>query len=259
MNKQMMKQGLRQSIIAARQNMAAAERAECSREITLKLLNLPSYRDSQTVLGYMSFGAEFETGVWVQQVLRDGKQVLLPRVNSNTKQLELFQVVDLQQDVAPGKWDIPEPLPQRCRRVDDSERIDFILLPGVAFARDGSRLGYGGGFYDKLLERICLDAHRVLPHPSGDVAASAALHTRPTPGGCNPSPMGDLLAGSCPLRSGSAVEEGTKAMQPVLVAAAFSMQLVVDVPQEATDRKVEWLITEHEVINCRSGQKWLDK
>lgn len=223
MNKQMMKQGLRQSIIAARQIMAAAERAECSREITLKLLNLPSYKSAETVLGYMSFGAEFETGAWVQQSLRDGKQVLLPRVNSATRQLELFQVVDLQQDVAPGKWDIAEPLPQRCRRVEDSERIDFILLPGVAFARDGSRLGYGGGFYDKLLERICLDTHRLLPHPS-------------------PPPVG----------------EGTKARQPVLVAAAFSMQLVAEVPQETTDRKIEWIVTENEVIDCGSGRTWQD-
>jgi len=210
MSVQTMKQGLRQSIIAARQNVAAAERAECSREITLKLMNLPSYRNAETVLGYMSIGAEFETLAWVQQALQDGKQVLLPRVNSSSKQLELFQVADLQQDVAPGKWDIAEPLPARCRRVEDSEQIDFILLPGVAFARDGSRLGYGGGFYDKLLERI---SHDVLPRASRNQA-------------------------------------GAGAKAPVFVAAAFAMQLVNDIPQEATDRKVEWLLTENEVIDC---------
>ena len=98
-------------------------------------------------------------------------------------------------------WDIPEPLPQRCRRVAELEQIDFILLPGVAFARDGSRLGYGGGFYDKLLARISAPASR---------------------------PLG----------------------QPVLAAAAFSMQLLKEIPQEATDRKVEWLLTENEVIHC---------
>lgn len=199
MTTQTMKQGLRQSIIAARQKMAADERAEYSRGITLRILNLPSYKESGTVLGYMSFGAEFSSAAWVQQALRDGKQVLLPRVNSTTKQLELFQVVNLQQDVAPGKWDIPEPLSARCRKVDDLERVDFILLPGVAFGRDGSRLGYGGGFYDKLLARIAPD--------SGN-------------------------------------------RQPALVAATFSMQLVKEVPQEATDRKVAWLITEDEVIDC---------
>ena len=199
MNTQAMKQALRQSIIAARQKLAVVEHDAFSLAIVKSIMQLDAYQRAKTVLAYMSFGAEFATAAWVQHALQDGKQVFLPRVNSSSRQLELFQVVDLQLDVAPGKWDIPEPLLQRCRRVEDSEQIDFILLPGVAFARDGSRLGYGGGFYDKLLERID--------------PASGHHH-------------------------------------PLLAAAAFSLQLVAEIPQEATDRKVDWLITENEVIDC---------
>jgi 5-formyltetrahydrofolate cyclo-ligase len=215
MNMQAMKQALRQSIIAARQKLAVADHDAFSRAIIKSIMQLDAYQRAKTVLAYMSFGAEFATGAWVRQALQDGKQVLLPRVNSSSRQLELFQVADLRQDVAPGKWDIPEPIPERCRRVDELERIDFILLPGVAFARDGSRLGYGGGFYDKLLERICPD---VLPPPEGE-GASAANRAQQT-------------------------------VRPVLVAAAFAMQLVKEIPQEATDRRVDWLITENEVIAC---------
>ena len=199
MSTQTMKQSLRQSIIAARQKMDSAERAEYSRAITARLVDLKAYQRAQVVLGYMSFGAEFATMAWVRRALQDGKQVLLPKVNKSSRQLELYRVRDLQQDVAPGLWDIPEPLPQRCDKVDALGLIDFILLPGVAFARDGSRLGYGGGFYDKLLARM--------PH------------------------------------------------QPALVAAAFAMQLAPAIPQEATDRKVEWLLTEHEVIDCAAERK----
>jgi len=209
MSKQAMKQALRQSIIAARQKLAVADHDAFSRAIIKSIMQLDAYRQAKTVLAYMSFGAEFATGAWVRQALQDGKQVLLPRVNSSSRQLELFQVADLQQDVAPGKWDIPEPLPEHCRSVDDLERIDFILLPGVAFARDGSRLGYGGGFYDKLLARMTPDGRNALPQ------------------------------------------------RPALVAAAFSMQLVTEIPQEATDRKVEWLITENEVIHCGAEKKRL--
>jgi 5-formyltetrahydrofolate cyclo-ligase len=209
MSKQAMKQALRQSIIAARQKLAVADHDAFSRAIIKSIMQLDAYREAKTVLAYMSFGAEFATGAWVRQALQDGKQVLLPRVNSSSRQLELFQVADLQQDVAPGKWDIPEPLPEHCRSVDDLERIDFILLPGVAFARDGSRLGYGGGFYDKLLARMTPDGRNALPQ------------------------------------------------RPALVAAAFSMQLVTEIPQEATDRKVEWLITENEVIHCGAEKKRL--
>lgn len=198
---QTMKQGLRQSIIAARQKLAPAERAVLSREIGLRLAALPAYKKARTVLGYMSFGAEFASADWLASALREGKQVLLPRVNKHSKQLDLYVVSDLQRDVAPGAWDIPEPLPERCQRVDALETVDFILLPGVAFGRDGARLGYGGGFYDKLLERI--------EHAN-----------------CN------------------------KKAGPVLVAAAFAMQLTEGIPMEATDRRVDWLLTEQEIINC---------
>ncbi|MGV8934865.1 MAG: 5-formyltetrahydrofolate cyclo-ligase [Gallionellaceae bacterium] len=201
MSTQTMKRGLRQSIIAARQKMAAADRFRLSSEITQHILDLAEYKQAEIVLGYMSFGAEFVTTAWVQQVLHDGKQLLLPKVNSSTKQLDLYRITSLQQDLAAGVWEIPEPLAEHCERVEMLTDIDFVLLPGVAFGRDGSRLGYGGGYYDKLLERI-------------------------------------------------ACADGSSAGKPALVAAAFSMQLVGEIPQEPTDRKVEWLLTENEVIDC---------
>jgi 5-formyltetrahydrofolate cyclo-ligase len=194
-----MKQALRQSIIAARQKLTEALRSEFSAMITRRILALPTYQQAQTVVGYMSFGAEFSTTAWLQQALRDGKRVLLPRVNSATRQLELYQVHNLQQDLAPGIWNIPEPVPAHCKLVDTLDNLDFILLPGVAFARDGSRLGYGGGFYDKLLARI-------------------------------------------------QQAEG----RPALIAPAYSMQIIAEIPQERTDIKVEWLLTENEVIKCNA-------
>jgi 5-formyltetrahydrofolate cyclo-ligase len=201
MKAQAMKQTLRQSIIAARLKLAASEHIEFSRTISKYIMLLDVYKRAKVVLGYMSFGAEFSTTPWIQQAMQDGKQVLLPKVNTSSKQLDIYQVKDLQQDLQADAWDIPEPLPERCAKVEALADIDFILLPGVAFARDGSRLGYGGGFYDKLLERI-------------------------------------------------ACADGSSAGKPALVAAAFSMQLVGEIPQEPTDRKVEWLLTENEVIDC---------
>ena len=92
-----------------------------------------------------------------------------------------------------------------CLRDYDSAAL---LLTLVAFARDGSRLGYGGGFYDKLLARI-------------DPENSQA---------------------------------GIKSGKPVLVAAAFTVQLLQEIPQEPTDRKIDWLLTEQEVIHCSAGE-----
>ncbi len=196
MSTQTMKRVIRQRIIADREQLSVTLRAQFSSGISQRILQMPVYQAARTVLGYMSFGAEFVSDSLMQQVLADGKQLLLPKVNLARNELDLYRVTDLQHDLALGLWDIREPLAERCVRVDTLQEVDFVLLPGVAFGRDGARLGYGGGFYDKLLARF---THR-----------------------------------------------------PALVAAAYTIQIVAGIPQEDTDRKVEWLVTENETIDCNS-------
>ena len=198
---QVMKQAIRQRIIAGRERLTAAERAGLSHAISERIANLNAYRTANTVLAYMSFGAELSTEKWVEQALSDGKCVLLPKVNRATKELDVYRVTNLQHDLAPGQWNIREPLVERCTKINSLKEVDFILLPGIAFGRDGARLGYGGGFYDKLLAR-----------------------------------MKDVNQGC----------------YPALVAGAFAIQLVEGLPQEATDHKVEWVVTENETIQCVS-------
>ena len=199
MNIQARKQVLRQSIIAAREKLGNPENLRLSRAIIGGICGLPSYKQATVVLGYLNFGAELAAELWVHQALADGKQVLLPRVNRAGGNLDIYKVHDLQHDVAPGAWGIREPVAERCTRVDALGTVDFILLPGVGFTRTGDRLGYGGGFYDKLLAR--------LPH------------------------------------------------RPALVAGAFALQIVREIPLESTDHRVEWLVTENETIHCNRGRE----
>jgi 5-formyltetrahydrofolate cyclo-ligase len=103
------------------------------------------------VLAYLNFGTEFASELLAKHVLEEGKALYLPKVNSINKELELYRVTDLSRQVAPGLWDIPEPVPSRCAQLENFAEVDFVLLPGVAFTEFGARLGYGGGFYDKLL------------------------------------------------------------------------------------------------------------
>ena len=77
------KQALRQSIIAARSKIAEAEQQRASAAITQRITQLAGYRAAQKVLGYLNFGAEYAAELLVQQALRDGKQVWLPKVNRN--------------------------------------------------------------------------------------------------------------------------------------------------------------------------------
>lgn len=189
-----MKQTIRKNILALREQLAPDARAAYSAAINERLLRLPEYQQANTVLGYMNFGAEFASGLWAAQVLAEGKRLILPRVNHHTNRLDLYRVDDLENQLAVGLWGIREPIAERCERLGGLNEVEFVLLPGVAFARDGARLGYGKGFYDKLLAQM---THR-----------------------------------------------------PALVAAAFAVQIIEQIPQEATDIKVEWIVTEQETIIC---------
>lgn len=167
MDVQIRKQALRQSIIAAREKLTGPERLQSSRAIIAGICALTAYRQADIVMGYLNFGAELEAELWVHQALADGKQVLLPRVNRASKQLDLYKVGDVLKNVAPGAWGIREPRMECCEKFEALAELDFMLLPGVAFTRAGARLGYGGGYYDKLLAR--------LPHQPALAAGAFAL------------------------------------------------------------------------------------
>ncbi len=146
------KAALRRQILAARDALPATKRCELSAAITSQMLALDAYRNAACVLAYMSFGSEFDTTALVADALASGKRLCLPRVNRDTRRLELREVTNAESDLQSGTWGIREP------RVDrppaDLARIDFILLPGVAFTPRCDRLGYGGGFYDRLIPRF---------------------------------------------------------------------------------------------------------
>jgi 5-formyltetrahydrofolate cyclo-ligase len=129
-----------------------AERVEFSRRTTDQLLRLPAFASAGAVLAYLSFGSEFHTDAFAAAVLAQDKRLVLPRVNSAHRRLELFAVADLALDVAPGVWGIREPRLDRCATATAGQ-IGLILAPGVAFSPRCERLGYGGGFYDRLLSQ----------------------------------------------------------------------------------------------------------
>jgi 5,10-methenyltetrahydrofolate synthetase len=144
------KAALRRAVLATRDALSADVRAALDRRITQRLLALAPLARARARLAYLSFGSEFDTQGVLAHLLERRARVALPRVNRQSRRLELFFVNDLGSDTAPGVWGIREPDPARCVAAD-LHAIELVLAPGVAFTARGERLGYGGGFYDKLL------------------------------------------------------------------------------------------------------------
>jgi 5-formyltetrahydrofolate cyclo-ligase len=141
-----LKKKIRKEVLAERDRIPPAERIAKSRDIETRLFALPEFRAAGVVLFFASFRSEVETGPMIRRALSSGKRVILPRVNGD--RLDLFEIHNFDQDTAPGAWGIPEPKPLKPAAIDT---VDLVVIPGAAFDEQGNRIGYGAGFYDKLL------------------------------------------------------------------------------------------------------------
>ncbi len=139
----------RQAMMAARDALPAAARLAASAAITARIAALPSYIAARTVLLTLPFRSEWDTLPLVEQALAAGKTVAAPRVNRATRMLDLHSLSDSARALLPGAYGIPEPEATADRVPPES--VEWVLVPGVAFDRTGRRLGYGGGYYDRLL------------------------------------------------------------------------------------------------------------
>jgi len=151
---------LRERVRAARDATDPERRREWSARICQHLLLACDVLGPATVLSYAGFGSEIDTLPFNRALLQRGLSLTLPRVEHPAGGLVLYRVRDLATDLVPGVWGIPEPDPHRCDVLSPFE-IDWMLLPGLAFDRRGGRLGYGGGYYDRLLPQLPARSKRI--------------------------------------------------------------------------------------------------
>ncbi len=102
---------------------------------------------------FISFGSEVDTRIMVEETMRRGKVVLAPKALPKTRELIPSEIIDWDEDLAPGAYNIPEPREDRLKPYAP-ETIDLLLVPGVAFDQKGNRLGYGGGYYDRFFSLL---------------------------------------------------------------------------------------------------------
>ncbi|NPA49330.1 MAG: 5-formyltetrahydrofolate cyclo-ligase [Thermodesulfobacteria bacterium] len=144
------KKTLRKIFLARRASLTPEARKELSRRITEHLRSYAPYRKAERLLLYAHFRDEVETDALIEAALQEGKEVYLPRTYVREKRLRLFRLFNTGE-LLPGAYGIPEPPAQNPEI--QAEELDLIVVPGVAFDLRGGRLGYGGGFYDRLFAK----------------------------------------------------------------------------------------------------------
>ncbi len=164
------KKALRAAIRAQKRAMTEEQIWEKSRLLGEQLRADPLYRQASCIYGYLPYNQEVRTTDMLRQALLDGKRVAVPKVYGDT--MRFLYITDFSQ-IAPGYCGIPEPA------FDEpvaQEADALVLMPGLAFDRNGNRMGYGGGFYDQFLARepehptvaLCYDFQMVESVPVED-------------------------------------------------------------------------------------------
>lgn len=139
------KKTLRAIIRTQKRAMTPEQIEEKSRILGEKFLKTQFYRQAKTIYGYLPYNQEVRTVPMLEQALRDGKQVAVPKVYG--EEMKFHYLTDLSR-VETGYAGIPEPIGDEPVAEDETA---LVLMPGMAFDREGHRIGYGGGFYDKFL------------------------------------------------------------------------------------------------------------
>jgi 5-formyltetrahydrofolate cyclo-ligase len=153
---QQLKKSIREQAHAARN--ALPNKDELSGLICERLAALPEYARANTVMYYVDVRSEVRTRHYLPAALTQGKRIVVPYCVNG--ELELFHLQNMDE-LALGMYKILEPKAElralAGKRVEAGE-LDLVIVPGVAFDRDGGRTGHGFGYYDKLLNRARPDA-----------------------------------------------------------------------------------------------------
>jgi 5-formyltetrahydrofolate cyclo-ligase len=155
------KQLLRSRFARTREAIALADRQKLNALVSGHLVRFVAGlgSGSLTIALYAAFRGEVDLSTCLIRLQMQRHKVVYPKTDMKTKQLSFYQVRNLE-DLTIGNYGIYEPVSMEDNLVLQDE-IDIVCVPGLAFTKSGIRLGYGGGFYDRLFGRETIRAKRI--------------------------------------------------------------------------------------------------
>ncbi|OGW82683.1 MAG: 5-formyltetrahydrofolate cyclo-ligase [Omnitrophica bacterium RIFCSPHIGHO2_02_FULL_51_18] len=144
---------LRKKLVSNLASKSPKELRTKSRFIAKKLLKETLFLKARHILFYVSLPREVDTRRLIDDSLRLGKKVSVPRVDVRHKKLTFYRIKSRKTDLKKGGYGIMEPIPARTRLVRP-QSADLAVIPGIAFDKANHRLGRGAGFYDRFLRKV---------------------------------------------------------------------------------------------------------
>ena len=143
------KQAIRDEVRAHRRELEEAWVRQCSTLIVERVRSLPEFQASRCLGCYMALPREVQTMELIYHCWDTGRQVCVPAFDESRAAYGMA-LIEKGEEMVPGVAGIMEP---RVTCWVEPQDMDFIVVPGIAYDRQGGRLGQGGGHYDRLLAR----------------------------------------------------------------------------------------------------------
>lgn len=147
---------LRNEVLKKRNQLDTEELERGAEELLEKITALPEYDQASRIMIYADFRKEAPTGLLINRIIMDGKKLVLPLTDKS------FQIIpyelpeglkEWRSHLLPSSFGVPEPDPESWHLADPLT-IDLVLIPGSVFDKEGGRIGYGKGCYDRFLPKL---------------------------------------------------------------------------------------------------------
>lgn len=148
------KERIRKEIIEKLNKQDDTQRLRKSSLIKIKLFRLAEFKRAVYVMFYLSTETEVQTLAMITESREKfGKKILVPKILQRERRMIASLIEDFEQELSLGPYGIRQPKDQYTREIP-SDKIDLVVVPGLAFDKCGRRLGRGGGYYDKFLANL---------------------------------------------------------------------------------------------------------
>ena len=147
------KENLRRYMLRLRDRQSVGEIEQKSQDIIDQVLHLHEYVRARGIACYVNKDSEVNTRPLIRAALDQEKRVLIPVVKKGDIELFFSEIKDLGSELAPGTFGILEPKPENVHPVS-LDTVDVIFVPGIVWDREGYRLGWGRGYFDRVIKNL---------------------------------------------------------------------------------------------------------